>query len=145
MDTITSQAISLARISNLNLKTYFDHSFVFKLKTLEVEFNWLLETLTCTHYMCIKIFSFSHFPSFKLNWRNIHMLSREMCGPINRQLRITKRERHTGCSLNFVFLWKILKYIPDSGLSQFPLGVHNDKSTTGAAAVVGEFRKITTF
>ena len=95
MDTITSQAISLARISNLNLKTYFDHSFVFKLKTLEVEFNWLLETLTCTHYMCIKIFSFSHFPSFKLNWRNIHMLSREMGRPINRQLRITKREHHT--------------------------------------------------
>ena len=30
---------------------------------------------------------------------------------------------HTGCSLNNVFFSKILKYIPDSGLSRFPLGV----------------------
>ena len=29
----------------------------------------------------------------------------------------------TGCSLNIVFFSKILKYIPDSGLSRFPLGV----------------------
>ena len=30
---------------------------------------------------------------------------------------------NTGCSLNNVFFSKILKYIPDSGLSWFPLGV----------------------
>ena len=30
---------------------------------------------------------------------------------------------HTGCSLNIVFFSKILKYIPDSGLTRFPLGV----------------------
>ena len=29
----------------------------------------------------------------------------------------------TGCSLNIVFFSKILKYIPNSGLSRFPLGV----------------------
>ena len=31
---------------------------------------------------------------------------------------------HTGCSLNIVFFSKILKYIPDSGLSRFPLSVN---------------------
>ena len=43
---------------------------------------------------------------------------------------------------------KILKYIPDSGLSRFPLGsvcVHNGRSNTSAAAELAEFRKITTF
>ena len=30
---------------------------------------------------------------------------------------------YTGCSLNIVFFSKISKYIPDSGLSLFPLGV----------------------
>ena len=31
--------------------------------------------------------------------------------------------QYTGCSLNIVFFSKILKYIPDSVLSRFPLGV----------------------
>ena len=30
---------------------------------------------------------------------------------------------YTGCLLNIVFYSKILKYIPDSGLSRFPFGV----------------------
>ena len=54
----------------------------------------------------------------------------------------------TGCSLNIVFFSKILKYIPDFGLSRFPLGsvcVHNGRSNTSAAAELAEFRKITTF
>ena len=48
---------------------------------------------------------------------------------------------------NYVFL-KILKYIPDSGLSRLPsmsVGVHNGRSNTNAAADLVEFRKITTF
>ena len=51
----------------------------------------------------------------------------------------------SGCSLYIVFS-KILKYIPDSGLSRFPLSVsvctqwHN-----GTAAELAECRKITTF
>ena len=37
------------------------------------------------------------------------------------QMQIIK---YTGCSLNIVFFPKILKYIPDSGLSRFFLGVY---------------------
>ena len=56
----------------------------------------------------------------------------------------------TGCSLNIVFFSNILKYIPDSGLSRFPLGVsvcvHNGRlNTSAAAAELAEFRKIKTF
>ena len=41
---------------------------------------------------------------------------------------------------------KILKYIPDSGLSLFPLGVSvNGRSNTIAAVELAEFKKITTF
>ena len=40
---------------------------------------------------------------------------------------------------------KILKYIPDSGLSRFPLGVSVCRSNTSTAAELAEIRKITTF
>ena len=47
-----------------------------------------------------------------------------------------------------VFL-RISKYISDSGLSRFPLGVsvciHNGRSNTSSAAELAEFRKITNF
>ena len=42
----------------------------------------------------------------------------------------------------------ILRYIPDSGLSRFPLGVSEctqGRSNTSTAAELAEFRKITTF
>ena len=42
----------------------------------------------------------------------------------------------SGCSLNTAFFTKILKYIPDSGLSRFTLGVNvrkkNDRSNTSS-------------
>ena len=44
---------------------------------------------------------------------------------------------------------KILRYIPNSGVSWFPLGVsvsvHNGRSNTSTAAELAELRKITTF
>ena len=59
------------------------------------------------------------------------------------------RTLHTGRSLNIVFFFEDLKYIPDSGLSRFTLGVsdcvHNGRPNTSAAAELEEFRKITTF
>ena len=51
--------------------------------------------------------------------------------------------------IKYCVISKILKYIPDSVLSRFPLGasvcVHNGGSNTSAAAELAEFRKVTTF
>ena len=51
--------------------------------------------------------------------------------------------------IKYCVFWKNLKYIPDSGLSVFPLGVscvHNGRSNTiSTAAELAELRKITTF
>ena len=58
----------------------------------------------------------------------------------------------TGCSLNIVFFFRILKSIPDSVLFLFSLGasvcttVHTPgRQKTSAAAELAEFRKITKF
>ena len=51
----------------------------------------------------------------------------------------------TGCSLNIVFFSKILKYIPDSGLSRFPLGVSVCTQWQVKQVELAELRKIATF
>ena len=51
--------------------------------------------------------------------------------------------------IKYCAISKTLKYIPNSGLSQLPLGVsvcvHNGRSNTSAIAELAEFEKITTF
>ena len=48
--------------------------------------------------------------------------------------------------IEYGVLLKILKYIPDSGLSRFPLVVSVcGRSNTNASEELAEFRKITTF
>ena len=57
-------------------------------------------------------------------------------------IRTNNKKGTTGCSLNIVFF---LKYIPDSGLSRFPLVsvcVDTGRSNMSAAAELAEFRNI---
>ena len=60
-------------------------------------------------------------------------------------IRTNNKKGTTGCSLNIVFFSKILKYIPDSGLSRLPLVsvcVDTGRSNMSAAAELAEFRNI---
>ena len=47
--------------------------------------------------------------------------------------------------IKYCVIYKIFKYIQDSGFPSMSVCVHNGRSNTSAAAELAEFRKITTF